>query len=73
MVLDDNNSQIGVEFACRNQAKKIHLLDSNRNISNEGRVIYSLSLFVKKQPPQSAYRVKDFSVCKVIVSIYPDL
>ena len=30
-------------------------------------------VFVKKQPPQSAYRVKDFSVCKVINSIYPDL
>ena len=30
MVLDDKNSQIGIEFACRKPGKfKNHLLDSN--------------------------------------------
>ena len=71
MVLDDNNSQIGIEFA-RRKPRYIYWMDSNWNIKNESSVRRSsylsyylairICVFVEKQPPQSAYRVKDYSV-----------
>ena len=66
MVLDDNNSQIGVEFACRNQAKKIIYWTvteiSVTKVELSTLLAIRVCVFVKKQSPQSAYRVKDFSV-----------